>query len=291
MGNILEQQLMERAQQMHGRCFALDRALVYSHETALVLCGIELPWTLQSVEQAELHTVVSQASRRRRKLAGTRPHVWQGLRESDVCDNRGILQVRTPIAIATCARRVNVPRLCLVMGSAVRFGRCNVEDLQRVADERTFHGRQKFIMALRMLQLGGASLQEDRLQLSLNMRGLPWFSKNYEVPEQFFPSGVPMTLDLAVEGYQVGAEYQGDQHRTDKEQFRRDLHKLNTLRAAGWVVFEVSADDMKDVDRLDQLAKQMIQAINERGGKVEFKRLTCAQYCDQRRAHWQRGRA
>jgi very-short-patch-repair endonuclease len=48
------------------------------------------------------------------------------------------------------------------------------------------------------------------------------------------------------EELKVAAEYDGDQHRSDRRQFVRDVHRLEFLERAGWIVVRVVAEDHPD---------------------------------------------
>jgi very-short-patch-repair endonuclease len=52
-------------------------------------------------------------------------------------------------------------------------------------------------------------------------------------------------LDLAYPEHAVGVEYEGDHHR-GREQFQRDLRRMNALNACGWTVLRFGARDIRD---------------------------------------------
>jgi very-short-patch-repair endonuclease len=43
----------------------------------------------------------------------------------------------------------------------------------------------------------------------------------------------------------VAAEYQGDHHRTDREQWMRDQARFAELAGAGWLVLPCTARDLR----------------------------------------------
>ena len=45
------------------------------------------------------------------------------------------------------------------------------------------------------------------------------------------------------EKYKVAAEYDGDQHRTDRRRYVRDQRRLRKLAEMGWIVIRVIAED------------------------------------------------
>lgn len=69
---------------------------------------------------------------------------------------------------------------------------------------------------------------------------------NYTVPGATFSNGAPITLDLAWPEFRVAIEYDGDHHRTDKNQWRRDNDKRELLRHHHWIVIIATAANMAD---------------------------------------------
>ncbi len=59
------------------------------------------------------------------------------------------------------------------------------------------------------------------------------------------PDGSVLEGDLVYEEEQVWIEVEGDQHRTDRAQWRRDVVRYERLTDLGWRVVRVSADDLR----------------------------------------------
>lgn len=56
--------------------------------------------------------------------------------------------------------------------------------------------------------------------------------------------GLPLAyLDLGWQERLVAVEYDGDQHRTDRRQYVKDIHRAETLERQGWIVVRVVAED------------------------------------------------
>jgi very-short-patch-repair endonuclease len=62
------------------------------------------------------------------------------------------------------------------------------------------------------------------------------------------------------EDYMVAAEYDGDQHRSDRRQYVWDQRRLAKLADLGWTVIRVIAED-----RRDEILKRVVQALTRRG--------------------------
>lgn len=67
-------------------------------------------------------------------------------------------------------------------------------------------------------------------------------------------------LDMGWEQFKVAAEYDGEQHRTNRRQYVRDLRRLQELAELGWIVIRVIAED-----RPDQVVRHVSEALRRRG--------------------------
>jgi very-short-patch-repair endonuclease len=56
--------------------------------------------------------------------------------------------------------------------------------------------------------------------------------------------GIPLAyLDLGWEKHMVAVEYDGDQHRTDRRQYVKDIQRIEMLEQMGWIIVRVVAED------------------------------------------------
>ncbi|UUT35784.1 hypothetical protein [Microbacterium elymi] len=53
-------------------------------------------------------------------------------------------------------------------------------------------------------------------------------------------------VDLAYPDLKIAIEYEGDQHREDRTQWRKDLARRRRLEALGWVYLAVTQADLDD---------------------------------------------
>ncbi|MHC1560984.1 hypothetical protein ACR9E3_18650 [Actinomycetospora sp. C-140] len=73
-------------------------------------------------------------------------------------------------------------------------------------------------------------------------------------------------VDFGWPGLEFALEYQGDQHRTDQETWRRDVLRLAELAAAGWLVLPLTALDLRDPSALVARVRAALRArARERG--------------------------
>ncbi|MEE1295657.1 MAG: hypothetical protein UHD09_02135 [Bifidobacterium sp.] len=289
MNDVLKKSVGARRKEMLYQCRQVRHPVVFSHVTQLRVLALEVPFQ-RVYDESKLHGVVAGAHHRRFDDPQVVLHTWNRMTEEDIVQVDGNVRgLRVEAAIASVAKGWDELQLCLVMDSAIRWKLTSVQRLTEFARTRQFHGKRKYITAVRMIQPGGFSIQEDRLQLELNRRNVPMFQRNYVVEDARFESGVPMSLDLALPDARVGMEYQGDQHRTDRAQYQRDLYKNNTLRARNWTIFEVTNADLNDQLRLDQCATDILRIVAQRTGMdCAMQRMSWNEYADHRRPYWKR---
>lgn len=93
---------------------------------------------------------------------------------------------------------------------------------------------------LPLVDPGAASPRESRLRLLLIDNGFP-------IPETQIPvldGGLPFAfLDMGWHHIQLAVEYDGDQHRTDRPQYVKDMRRHRKIAERGWEVIRVIAED------------------------------------------------
>jgi very-short-patch-repair endonuclease len=102
-------------------------------------------------------------------------------------------------------------------------------------------GLRKLETVLGLVDAGAQSPQETYLRLLLIDAGLPRPSTQIPVliGEQTY------YLDMGWEDCMVAVEYDGDHHRTDVMQYRKDIRRLEALERMGWIVIRVTAGDRR----------------------------------------------
>ncbi len=64
-------------------------------------------------------------------------------------------------------------------------------------------------------------------------------------------------LDMGWEDFKVAAEYDGDQHRTNRGQYVKDLRRIPKIERLGWLHTRVIAEDYED-DVIDRVYRAMV---------------------------------
>lgn len=101
---------------------------------------------------------------------------------------------------------------------------------------------------------------ETRLRLWLVGAGLPRPDCGQDVSDGW--GGHLASPDLSWPDVKVAVEYDGDHHRTDRKQWRRDLQRRELLEQHGWKVLVITAEDMRH--RADVVSR-VRRVLRERG--------------------------
>ncbi|WP_156624861.1 hypothetical protein [Mycobacterium sp. 852002-30065_SCH5024008] len=117
-----------------------------------------------------------------------------------------------------------------------------VDDVQRIAKcHPGSPGLRRLETALELVDAGAQSPRESYLRLLLIDAGLT--RPHTQIPV-LGVDGMPLAyLDLGWEDQMVAVEYDGDQHRTDRRQYVKDVRRLEMLEQMGWIIVRVVAED------------------------------------------------
>jgi hypothetical protein len=132
------------------------------------------------------------------------------------------------------------------------------EKVLRLASE---HPRVSGIQALRdvlpLVDGGSASPKETWLRLLLIDAGLP--RPTTQIP--FYLSASKLgAVDMGWQEFLVAAEYDGQEHQTDRERYVNDRRRLRRLNQLGWLVVTVIKED-----RPDDVIQSVRRALLSRG--------------------------
>ena len=111
---------------------------------------------------------------------------------------------------------------------------------------------------LPLVDPGAASPKESWLRLLLIDNGFPIPETQIPVPDADVPFAF---LDMGWRHVQLAVEYDGDQHRTDRSQYVRDIRRLPKIQKRGWDVVRVIAED-----RQSEILCRVYEAWLRRGG-------------------------
>jgi hypothetical protein len=104
---------------------------------------------------------------------------------------------------------------------------------------------------------------ESQLRLRFEDAGLPPTAPNLEV---YDADGLLYAeIDLAFVRFRVGVDHEGDHHRTDQRQWRRDLRRFVLLEDDAWSMIRSTADDLTDTSRLIETVVRRLRARGWQG--------------------------
>ncbi|WP_421844287.1 hypothetical protein [Mycobacterium sp.] len=118
-------------------------------------------------------------------------------------------------------------------------------------------GLRRLRAVLPRVDPGAASPKETWLRLHLIDAGLP--APETQIPVVARYQTVAL-LDMGWERFRVAAEYDGDQHRSSRRQYVRDVRRLEGLDNCGWIVVRVVAEDHPD-----DVVRRVRNALRRRG--------------------------
>lgn len=111
--------------------------------------------------------------------------------------------------------------------------------------------------AVDLFDAGSQSPKESWLRLLLIQAGLPRPQTQIAIRDEF--GDAIAYLDMGWEAAKVAVEYDGEQHRTDRRQYSRDVRRLEMLERRGWIVIRVLAGD-----RPDEIVRRVRAALARR---------------------------
>ncbi|KFI56995.1 hypothetical protein [Bifidobacterium choerinum] len=252
---MLRANLRERTSQMMRRCKEADLPYAYCKSTALRLLGVETPEDLAGPGNAWDNAVPCKPGRQSKRRT-----------------NADVLHV----IVRTAGERRTLPGVRMHVWNGLAD-----DCVQLLANGICC---LKPAAAWASVAMDATMLQLIQIAESMERYGLATLDELRAFVEAQLFHG-KHRCRLALERYRIGLEYQGDQHRSDYRQYRRDRDKLGALAALGWRVFEVTQDDLNSEEALDRLAMRIMCVIaRQTGGQPQITRLTYARIADPRRA-------
>lgn len=170
------------------------------------------------------------------------------------------IPVTTPARTAYDLGR-HLPRVHAVarLDALARATPFSAEDVLLIAKHHNgARGLRKLRAALPLVDPGAASLRESRLRLQLIDAGLPVPTTQIPVIERgYWPFA---WLDMGWEDYKVSAEYDGDHHQKDRQQYVKDHKRQCRLERLGWINIRVINEDNPN-----EAVRRATEALRSRG--------------------------
>lgn len=221
----------------------------YCGVTAARIWGLPLPWRWTATEL--LHVAVP--------TSASPPRV-PGVRGRRVAADRGQtyvvggLSTMDPVStIALLSPQLNVEQIVTMIDAVVtpsqrypglrmvrRF--CSIDSIRSQLDELgVFPGVPKTREALELARAGVDSPKETQTRLAIIGAGLPEPVVQHAVHDA---GRLVATVDLAYPELKIAIEYEGDGHRTDRDQWRIDIQRQRRLEELGWIVIRLTELDL-----------------------------------------------
>lgn len=215
--------------------------------TAAALWGLPLPRNLES--DARLHVGLPHRQRATRLTGTVGHHFVITAAELTVLDG---FPVTTPERTwCDLAPYLGLEEL-VAAGDRVIWRRDPLTTVERLREMVERHpgrrGRLTRAAALPRLSDRADAPSESTLRLRFADAGLPPAAPNFPVHDS--AARLLAEIDLAFPRFRVGVDHEGDHHRTDQQQWRRDLRRFVQLEDASWSMIRSTADDLADTSRL-----------------------------------------
>lgn len=196
-----------------------------------------------------------------RRLARARAESWR---------LKGVPVVDPVAAIFSCAAELTVDQLVILLDAVIStstgypgFGAIVGRPMVTLDEVRTrlaawgrFPGNGRVRAALPSVRDGVESPKETETRLAIVHAGLPEPQVQFVVRDG---SRFVARVDLAYPDLRIAIEYEGDGHRTSKDQWRRDIARQRDLERCGWIVIRLTEDDLRNPQEfLDTLRRALL---------------------------------
>lgn len=140
-------------------------------------------------------------------------------------------------------RKGRIRALVRVDALANRTGVTAAEIAQLMPHHRGVRGLVQLREVLELMDGGAESPQETKTRLALVDAGLPKPETQIVARDEF--GEFVARIDMGYREFQVGIEYDGEQHWNDPGQRAKDIERLARLTELGWVIIRVSSDILR----------------------------------------------
>lgn len=221
----------------------------FSGRTAARMWGLPLPWPWHPDEDLVIASPAGSspprtAGVRGMRLAPRRVRTWTIARAPVIDPVAAVFSVAGELSITASVILIDA-----LLSSADNYpgllpGRPRItrdEITTRLAEWGRFRGKRTIRAALERAREGVESPKETETRLLIVNAGLPEPVVQFELRDD---NRVVARMDLAYPELQIGIEYEGDGHRTDRAQWRRDIQRQRDLEDRGWIVVRLTQHDL-----------------------------------------------
>jgi hypothetical protein len=172
--------------------------------------------------------------------------VWEERIEPDEIAVVSGMRVTTPARTALdLTRRYPTDMAVAAVDALMQASELKMADVELLVHRyRGRHAMKAARAALELVDGGAQSPKETWLRLLLIRAGYP--PPQTQIPVLNEWGWVDAYLDMGWEDIKVAVEYDGDQHRSSRYQYVKDIRRLEMLERHGWIVVRVIAEDHPD---------------------------------------------
>lgn len=153
------------------------------------------------------------------------------------------MRVSTPPRTAfDLARRLPQVDAVAAVDALARATGLQLGDVARILDRYPkFRGVRRAEQVMELVDAGAQSPKESWLRIVLIRAGFP--RPQTQIPVRDESGSLVAYLDMGWAGLKVAVEYDGDQHRSDRLQYVKDVRRIEMLESMGWIIVRVNAED------------------------------------------------
>lgn len=169
--------------------------------------------------------------------------VWEERIDADEIVVVEGMRVTTPARTSLdLARRCRLGVAVAAIDALAQATDLKMADVELLVDRyRGRRGMKRARAALELVDGGAQSPKETWLRLLLIEAGFPRPQTQIAVRNEW--NWIEAYLDMGWEDIKLAVEYDGDQHRSSRYQYVKDIRRLERLQRLGWIVVRVVAED------------------------------------------------
>jgi very-short-patch-repair endonuclease len=168
------------------------------------------------------------------------------------------------------ALTLNLLDLVTAGDSLLRLRRMTLVRLQSAVQTHSGRGIVAARTAVRLIREQVDSPRETWLRLCLVLAGLPMPQCNLIIGDDQGPIG---RVDLVYLAYGLIIEYEGDQHRTDRNQWNRDIDRHEDFAGDNWTLIRVTSERARWPRQVVRSVYKALRANGYDGPAPEFGEL------------------
>jgi very-short-patch-repair endonuclease len=238
----------------------IDAALLVVPDDAVV-CGRSAAVVWGAARTDELDRVEISSPRKFGPVAGLTIHIGPTCEVTTFCGIRVTSALHTAWDLGRRLPLIEAVPWIDALGRARRLG--PAELVAHASSHRGVPGLRQAERALKMCDPKAESPPESPLRVELHLVGIMVVAQYWVIWQGEFIARV----DLALPEIKLAIEYDGQWHG-DHHQLGRDRARVRLLNQAGWIVIQVTKEDLRNIRQIIHLIQETIERLKTIEGKV-----------------------